>query len=94
MHAPAPIRAVLFDLGGVLLDIDFDRALQAWAPHSRLPIGELRARFGFDEGAAGGAGGRPCGCARGAQRTRAAGSGKPWIPACAGMTKQFPPARG
>lgn len=46
--APAP-RALLFDLGGVLLDIDFDRALAAWARHSRLPLADLRERFRFDE---------------------------------------------
>ena len=27
---PASTRAVLFDLGGVVLDIDFDRALATW----------------------------------------------------------------
>ena len=42
-------RAVLFDLGGVVLDIDFDRALAAWQRHSRLAPHELRERFGFDE---------------------------------------------
>jgi FMN phosphatase YigB (HAD superfamily) len=50
--SPAPggtIRAVLFDLGGVLLDIDFGRALAAWAPHSRLSGEQLRAAFAFDE---------------------------------------------
>jgi FMN phosphatase YigB (HAD superfamily) len=47
--APAATRAVLFDLGGVVLDIDFDRALHAWAPHSRLPREQLRQRFHMDE---------------------------------------------
>ena len=42
-------RAVLFDLGGVVLDIDFDRALATWQPHSRLPAGRLREVFAFDE---------------------------------------------
>lgn len=46
---PSPTRAVLFDLGGVVLDIDFDRALAAWQPHSRLPPAGLRERFAFDE---------------------------------------------
>jgi len=46
--APLP-RAVLFDLGGVLLDIDFELALAAWAPHSRLPLPRLRETFRFDE---------------------------------------------
>ena len=50
MPSPAvPTRAVLFDLGGVLIDIDFDRALAAWQPHSRLAPGQLRSRFSFDE---------------------------------------------
>lgn len=42
-------RALLFDLGGVLLDIDFGRALAAWAPHSRLPPNRLREAFRLDE---------------------------------------------
>jgi glucose-1-phosphatase len=42
-------RALLFDLGGVVLDIDFDRAISAWAPHSRLPPERLRALFHFDD---------------------------------------------
>jgi len=41
-------RALLFDLGGVLLEFDFNRALQAWAPYSALPLDELRERFKFD----------------------------------------------
>ena len=42
-------RAVLFDLGGVVLDIDFNRAIAAWAPHSRLPAERLRTIFHQDE---------------------------------------------
>ncbi|MDB5898274.1 MAG: haloacid dehalogenase-like hydrolase [Ramlibacter sp.] len=45
---PAPTRALLFDLGGVVLHVDFERALQAWAPHSRLPLARLRELFHFD----------------------------------------------
>ena len=44
-----PVRAVLFDLGGVVLDIDVGRALSAWASHSRLPAQHLRERFSADE---------------------------------------------
>lgn len=52
MPSPLPssaTRALLFDLGGVVLDVDFERALQAWAPHSRLPLAQLRALFHHDE---------------------------------------------
>jgi glucose-1-phosphatase len=46
----APVtRAILFDLGRVLLDIDHERALQVWAPHSPLPREALRAGFHSDE---------------------------------------------
>lgn len=41
-------RALLFDLGGVLIDIDFTRALQAWAPHSTLPLAQLHQLFRHD----------------------------------------------
>lgn len=45
IHTP---EALLFDLGGVLVDIDFDRALRAWAPYSALSPAELRKRFTHD----------------------------------------------
>jgi glucose-1-phosphatase len=45
----AAVGAVLFDLGGVILSIDFDRALAAWAPHSRLSPERLRETFHWDE---------------------------------------------
>jgi putative hydrolase of the HAD superfamily len=43
------ISALLFDLGGVLLDIDFERALLRWSNQSDLPVAELRRRFAMDE---------------------------------------------
>jgi FMN phosphatase YigB (HAD superfamily) len=46
---PLPTRAILFDLGGVLLHVDFHRALEAWAPYSRLPPERLRESFSHDE---------------------------------------------
>ncbi len=47
--SPAPPKALLFDLGGVLVDIDFGRALQAWAPLSALSLKELQQSFTFDQ---------------------------------------------
>jgi putative hydrolase of the HAD superfamily len=41
-------KALLFDLGGVLIEIDFGRALAAWQPHSVLSLAEMRERFTFD----------------------------------------------
>lgn len=41
-------QALLFDLGGVLVDIDFGRAISAWAPYSALSPAELRTRFTYD----------------------------------------------
>jgi putative hydrolase of the HAD superfamily len=43
-----PPRVLLFDLGGVLIDIDFSLALAAWAPYSRLPLVELQQAFRID----------------------------------------------
>lgn len=48
MPLPAP-RAILFDLGRVLIDIDVDRTIAAWQPHSRLPLERLRALYEVDE---------------------------------------------
>jgi FMN phosphatase YigB (HAD superfamily) len=48
MAAPSPPRALLFDLGGVVFDIDFGRALAAWQPVSALPPEALRAAFRLD----------------------------------------------
>lgn len=49
MQASHPaVHAVLFDLGGVVLDVDFERALAAWGRHSRLPPELLRERFRTD----------------------------------------------
>ena len=48
MAAQHNIEGLIFDLGGVVIDVDFDQALQIWAQHSRLPIEGLRARFKMD----------------------------------------------
>lgn len=41
-------QALLFDLGGVLIDIDFSRAFRAWQPLTRLALGEIAEAFRFD----------------------------------------------
>jgi epoxide hydrolase-like predicted phosphatase len=46
--ASEPPKALVFDLGGVLIDIDFTRALEAWAPHSSLSLAQLRQAFKHD----------------------------------------------
>jgi len=43
-----PPRALLFDLGGVLIDIDFGRALEWWAQRADTDPASLRQRFRFD----------------------------------------------
>ena len=43
-----PVKALLFDLGGVLIDFDFTRALRAWAAFSSLSFEELRDTFQHD----------------------------------------------
>lgn len=43
------IEGLLFDLGGVLVEIDFERALQTWNQWTLLSIEELRQRFKMDE---------------------------------------------
>lgn len=43
------IRALLFDLGGVHIDIDFRRAFQAWAALADCDAVVLEERFSFDD---------------------------------------------
>ncbi|MCB1802032.1 MAG: HAD family phosphatase [Gammaproteobacteria bacterium] len=40
--------ALLFDLGGVIIDIDFDRVFAQWALHSPLGAADIAQRFRFD----------------------------------------------
>jgi len=42
------VDALLFDLGGVVIDIDFGRAFASWAAAAQLPVETIRSRFSFD----------------------------------------------
>ena len=48
MTPPGKVEALLFDMGGVVIDIDFDLAIQSWARQSHLSIEEIRSRFSMD----------------------------------------------
>jgi glucose-1-phosphatase len=47
--APGAADALLFDLGRVVLDLDFNRTLHLWAGHARCEPAELARRFLRDE---------------------------------------------
>jgi putative hydrolase of the HAD superfamily len=42
------VEALLFDLGGVVIDIDFDRVFARWAQHANCEVTLLRERFSTD----------------------------------------------
>jgi FMN phosphatase YigB (HAD superfamily) len=42
-------RALLFDLGGVVLEINFDRVVHAWGARASCDPQALRRRFKFDD---------------------------------------------
>ncbi|CAN5716668.1 HAD family phosphatase [soil metagenome] len=44
-----PVEALLFDLGGVIMGIDFDRAVTYWEGAAALEPGALLGRFTIDE---------------------------------------------
>ena len=48
MQRHPAVRALLFDLGNVLIHVDFDKAFDAWSAHSELSRAELRAAFQAD----------------------------------------------
>ena len=41
-------EAFLFDLGGVVFTLDWDRAFACWSRHSGVPVADIRARYRFD----------------------------------------------
>jgi putative hydrolase of the HAD superfamily len=43
-----PVKALLFDIGGVVIDFDFNRVFARWADDSRCSIEQIEARFSFD----------------------------------------------
>ena len=47
--SPGSADALLFDLGRVVLDIDFSRAMATWARHGGCDISDITARFSGDE---------------------------------------------
>ena len=42
------VKALLFDLGGVVIEIDFDRVLRRWETISAFSVTELKSTFHFD----------------------------------------------
>ena len=42
------IHALLFDLGGVILEIDFNRVFEIWGAHAGVPAPVIKPRFCFD----------------------------------------------
>jgi FMN phosphatase YigB (HAD superfamily) len=47
--SPGSADALLFDLGRVVLDIDFDKTLACWAGHAGCEPADLRVSFAHDE---------------------------------------------
>jgi glucose-1-phosphatase len=43
------VDALLFDLGNVVIDIDFNRAFARWAAHAGCDVAQVRTRFCVDE---------------------------------------------
>jgi putative hydrolase of the HAD superfamily len=42
------VEALLFDLGGVIIEIDFGLAFARWAQIGGAPVDQVKARFAFD----------------------------------------------
>ena len=42
------VELLLFDLGGVVIEIDFERIFKKWSVYSGLPVPEIKAAFRVD----------------------------------------------
>lgn len=42
-------EALLFDLGGVVFQVDFEKAFAHWAAHAGVAVQSIKARYGADE---------------------------------------------
>jgi HAD superfamily hydrolase (TIGR01509 family) len=49
LNVPNHIDALVFDLGGVLIDVDFNRAFAQWAAASGIESALLQSRFKVDD---------------------------------------------
>ena len=43
--SPPPVEALLFDFGGVVVEIDFDQVFARWAELAGVPFGNVKPRF-------------------------------------------------
>jgi epoxide hydrolase-like predicted phosphatase len=43
------VDALLFDMGGVVLEVNFEKVFEHWAETSNLAIGQIKERFAMDE---------------------------------------------
>lgn len=44
----SPVHALLFDFGGVIVEIDFNRVFETWSAQSGVSAATIRSRFSFD----------------------------------------------
>ncbi len=49
IHDPERVRALLFDLGGVVIDFDFGRAFRLWAARAECDPALLEEKFSLDQ---------------------------------------------
>lgn len=49
MLDPTVVKALLFDMGGIVIEIDFNRAFELWQRRSQLSLQEIRQRFKMDK---------------------------------------------